>query len=102
MAPRERDETMSSSVLSIDQQEAVEAKKVAIRMENEEYIRQHPELKEMIGGFMKVRFLPFPDALAQHTQTPLVAQAVLDQKPDDVPKFAASHFSRAPAEGGQE
>jgi hypothetical protein len=51
----------------------VEAKKLKIRMENELYLIQHPEINVMISLFMK---------------------HVLDEHPDDILKYAGAFFDR--------
>lgn len=46
---------------------------VALRMENEEYLRQHPELRVLTGAFMS---------------------AALREEPEDTVGFAAQYFQR--------
>lgn len=61
-----------ASALTPDQQAALDSKKVALRMENEKYLREHPELKQMMNGF----FLE-----------------VLNRRPTNIEVFAAVHFT---------
>lgn len=51
---------------------------VALRMENEEYLRQHPELRVLTGAFMS---------------------AALREEPEDTVGFAAQYFQRADLKG---
>ena len=59
-------------VLTKQQQQRLNKAKAQLRIDNEEYLRAHPELQTFISLFMK---------------------EVLDQKPDDVLGFACKFFS---------
>ena len=59
--------------LSEAQTEALNKAKVALRLENEKYLRQHPELRGMISLFMA---------------------KVLEGKPEDVQQYAAEFFTQ--------
>jgi hypothetical protein len=61
-----------STVLSIKQQAALDKKKVELRMANERYLRDHPEVNQLMKGFML---------------------KVLDDKPDDVLPYAVDYFT---------
>jgi hypothetical protein len=60
------------AVLSAEQQDKLNEKKVVLRLENEQYLREHPELKQLLNRFF------------------LRALAV---RPDNVEQFAASWFT---------
>jgi len=66
--------TSSAAVLTPEQQEMLNEKKVMLRLENEQYLRDHPELKRMLNQF----FLK-----------------VLNERPDNVESFAAKYFTNA-------
>jgi len=57
--------------LSDDQQVKLTTFKIRQRLQNEEYIRKHPEMQFLIHGFMRELLL---------------------KKPEDVRQFAADHF----------
>mmetsp|Transcript_26116 Transcript_26116/g.69516 ORF Transcript_26116/g.69516 Transcript_26116/m.69516 type:complete len:81 (-) Transcript_26116:370-612(-) len=59
-------------VLTTQQQDRLNQAKARMRIENEEYLRQHPELQTFISMFMS---------------------KVLDEQPDDVLTFACEFFS---------
>ncbi|XP_037532570.1 RIIa domain-containing protein 1 [Nematolebias whitei] len=59
-------------VLSAEQQEKLRQLKMKIRTNNENYLRTHPEVKEMLDEFLRKLLL---------------------QKPADVFQFAADHFT---------
>ena len=59
-------------VLTQQQQDRLNQAKARMRIENEEYLRQHPELQTFISMFMS---------------------KVLDEQPDDVLNFACEFFS---------
>eukprot|EP00049_Salpingoeca_infusionum_P011583 m.202162 g.202162 ORF g.202162 m.202162 type:complete len:78 (-) comp14976_c0_seq20:2373-2606(-) len=73
----------NSSVLSAEQQKRLDDKKIETRIENERYLRNHPEIQSMVNDFVK---------------------AVLMQRPDSVETFAADYFERmsAPSESPQQ
>ena len=60
------------SALSDDQQRSLDEKKGQIRLDNEKYLRDHPELRQMTSVFLA---------------------RVLEEKPGDVLEFAATFFS---------
>ena len=60
-------------VLSEEQQVRLNQAKVELRLENERYIRAHPELRQLFKHFMAV---------------------VLEEKPDNVQEFAANFFTQ--------
>ena len=41
------------AILSQEQQDALNQKKVQMRLENEKYLRKHPELKQLVSCFMR-------------------------------------------------
>lgn len=61
-------------VLSEEQQVRLNEKKVELRLDNERYLRKHPELRQLFKHFM--------------------AQ-VLEEKPANVQEFAAHFFTQA-------
>jgi len=63
------DESMS---LSEEQAEALRERKVAMRLENEMYIRSHPELRDVTKGFIT---------------------SVLKHRPEEIMPFAAKYFT---------
>ena len=65
-------EPRDARALSEDQQLLLNELKIKKRLENEKYIRQHPELVAILKGFVK--------------------QVLLEQ-PDNVEKFAGSYFT---------
>ncbi|CAD7926093.1 unnamed protein product [Amoebophrya sp. A120] len=62
----------ASGVLNADQQSTVDSAKVAQQMKNEKYLREHPEIQDLLGKFVN---------------------AALHEKPDDVLKFAGHFFT---------
>jgi hypothetical protein len=70
MAPPESG--AGGAVLSAEQQDKLNEKKVVLRLENEQYLREHPELKQLLNRF-------FLRALAD--------------RPDNVEQFAARWFT---------
>ncbi|GBG30745.1 RIIa domain-containing protein 1 [Hondaea fermentalgiana] len=66
------DQQNGASALTPEQQEMLNEKKVMLRLENEQYLRDHPELKGMLNKF----FLK-----------------VLNERPDDIESFAAKYFT---------
>ncbi len=62
----------SGGGLTAEQQHSLNEKKVSIRLNNERYLRDHPELRTMTSKFMA---------------------SVLEAKPDDVVQFAAKFFT---------
>ncbi|XP_060906622.1 RIIa domain-containing protein 1 [Labrus mixtus] len=59
-------------VLSTEQQEKLRAFKVKTRIDNESYLRSHPEVEVLIGNFLR---------------------DVLLKRPSDIREFAADHFT---------
>ncbi|XP_041843601.1 RIIa domain-containing protein 1 [Melanotaenia boesemani] len=59
-------------VLSPEQQEKLQQFKIKTRIDNEKYLRSHPEVEELIGGFMR---------------------NVLLKRPTDIHEFAADYFN---------
>ena len=59
------------AVLSAEQQKELEQKKVEMRLENERYLRSHPELKKLVSAYMR---------------------ALLEAKPDSPEEFAGTFF----------
>ncbi|XP_065909802.1 RIIa domain-containing protein 1-like [Dysidea avara] len=58
--------------LTKEQQDKLNQQKIDIRIENERYLRSHPEISALIGGF--------------------VSEVVL-QQPKDIREFAAEYFN---------
>eukprot|EP00056_Hartaetosiga_gracilis_P004598 m.76478 g.76478 ORF g.76478 m.76478 type:complete len:83 (+) comp11883_c1_seq2:64-312(+) len=56
------------NVLSEEQQRQLNDKKIELRVENERYLRNHPELKDLVSGFVL---------------------DVLTHQPENIPSFAA-------------
>lgn len=65
-------EAYDADALSDKQQEKLNQKKIELRMENERYLRQHPELNLLIQHFLREVFL---------------------KKPNDIREFAARFFT---------
>ncbi|XP_029359283.1 RIIa domain-containing protein 1 [Echeneis naucrates] len=59
-------------VLSPEQQEKLHQFKVQTRIDNERYLRSHPEVDQLIGDFLR---------------------NVLVKRPADIREFAADHFT---------
>nr|XP_046256845.1 RIIa domain-containing protein 1 [Scatophagus argus] len=59
-------------LLSAEQQEKLRQFKIKTRIENEKYLRSHPEVEVLIGDFLR---------------------DVLLKRPADIREFAADHFS---------
>ncbi|XP_019948335.1 RIIa domain-containing protein 1 [Paralichthys olivaceus] len=59
-------------VLSPEQQERLRQFKIKTRMDNEMYLRSHPEVEVLVGDFLR---------------------NVLLQRPADIREFAADHFT---------
>eukprot|EP00045_Choanoeca_perplexa_P019762 m.3417 g.3417 ORF g.3417 m.3417 type:complete len:79 (-) comp5279_c0_seq1:95-331(-) len=62
----------AGGILSEDQQAKLHTHKRKLRFENEQYLRKHPELKQMIGMFTK---------------------EVLSERPANIPDFASRFFT---------
>ncbi|XP_054903592.1 RIIa domain-containing protein 1 [Poeciliopsis prolifica] len=62
----------SVSILNPEQQEKLRQFKIQTRINNETYLRAHPEVDEIIGDFLR---------------------HLLVKKPSDIREFAADHFS---------
>ncbi|XP_008429907.1 RIIa domain-containing protein 1 [Poecilia reticulata] len=60
------------SILTTEQQEKLRQFKIQTRINNETYLRAHPEVDEIIGDFLR---------------------HLLVKKPSDIREFAADHFS---------
>ncbi|XP_020783749.1 RIIa domain-containing protein 1 [Boleophthalmus pectinirostris] len=63
---------LDHGVLSAEQQEKLKQFKIKTRIDNENYLRSHPEIEILVGDFLR---------------------DVLLQRPVDVRDFAAEHFS---------
>jgi len=63
----------SESPLSSEQQASLDQKKVDIQIQNEYYLREHPELRYLIKNFYV---------------------ELLERKPKDITQFAVSYFTR--------
>uniref|UniRef100_UPI0037E7BC06 RIIa domain-containing protein 1 n=1 Tax=Semicossyphus pulcher TaxID=241346 RepID=UPI0037E7BC06 len=61
-------------VLSAEQQEKLREFKIKTRIENERYLRSHPEVEVLMGNFLR---------------------DVLLKRPSDICEFAADHFTNA-------
>ena len=61
-----------NTVLSVEQQEQLNKKKVELRVANEKYLRDHPEVKDLMNGFVK---------------------AVLNKNPTNLVDFAGEYFT---------
>ncbi|XP_028281657.1 RIIa domain-containing protein 1 [Parambassis ranga] len=59
-------------VLSAEQQEKLRQFKIKTRIDNEKYLRSHPEVEVLIGDFLR---------------------DVLVKRPQDIREFAADHFT---------
>ncbi|CAJ1062259.1 RIIa domain-containing protein 1 [Xyrichtys novacula] len=59
-------------VLSAEQQEKLREFKIKTRIDNERYLRSHPEVEILIGNFLR---------------------DVLLERPTDIQEFAAEHFT---------
>ncbi|XP_064620592.1 RIIa domain-containing protein 1-like [Lineus longissimus] len=60
--------------LSPEQQEKINKFKVETRMENEKYLRQHPEVECLIAGFLG---------------------EILKKRPENIREYAARHFTNS-------
>ena len=60
--------------LTPEQEAALRERKVSLRLENEMFIRSHPELRDVTKNFL---------------------EAVLRDRPDDVMSYAATFFTTA-------
>lgn len=60
-------------VLSAEQQEKLRQFKIKTRIDNEKYLRSHPEVEVLIGDFLR---------------------DVLLKRPADIREFAADHFTK--------
>ncbi|KAM9851516.1 RIIa domain-containing protein 1 [Aulostomus maculatus] len=58
--------------LSAEQQEKLRQFKIKMRIDNQKYLRSHPEVEVMVGHFLR---------------------NVILKRPDDVLEFAAEHFT---------
>ncbi|XP_026172390.1 RIIa domain-containing protein 1 [Mastacembelus armatus] len=63
---------LDAGVLSAEQQEKLRQFKIKTRIENEKYLRSHPEVEILISDFLR---------------------DVLLQRPGDIREFAAVHFT---------
>ncbi|XP_065836674.1 RIIa domain-containing protein 1-like [Oscarella lobularis] len=66
-------ENHDAKALTEEQQAKLDKKKIRTRIENEAYLRNHPEVTLLLSGFMK---------------------EVLIKRPENVRQFAAEHFSQ--------
>ncbi len=62
-----------AGTLTNEQQERLDKTKIAINMENEQYLQAHPEIRDMID---------------------VVVHQVLEHKPDNILRFAGDFFTR--------
>ncbi|XP_032414004.1 RIIa domain-containing protein 1 [Xiphophorus hellerii] len=69
---KDAQKNLNVSFLNIDQQEKLRQFKIQTRIDNETYLRAHPEVDEIIGDFLR---------------------HLLVKKPSDIREFAADHFS---------
>ncbi|XP_034553320.1 RIIa domain-containing protein 1 [Notolabrus celidotus] len=72
MAGRGGLKKLDVSVLSAEQQEKLREFKIKTRIDNERYLRSHPEVDVLIGNFLR---------------------DVLLKRPADIREFAADHFT---------
>ena len=72
--PALKNDDLRSMTLTPEQEEKLRERKVELRLENEAYIRSHPELRDVTKNFLA---------------------EVLRQRPDDVISFAATFFTTA-------
>lgn len=61
-----------TKALTKEQQDTLNQQKIDIRIDNERYLRNHPEINALIGGFVS---------------------AVVLQRPKDIREFAAGKFN---------
>ncbi|XP_028327141.1 RIIa domain-containing protein 1 [Gouania willdenowi] len=73
MAGKEGSKKLNYSVLSAEQQEKLQQFKLKTRIDNEKYMRCHPEIDLLIGDFIR---------------------NVLHKRPADIREFAADHFTK--------
>ncbi|XP_004077937.1 RIIa domain-containing protein 1 [Oryzias latipes] len=64
---------LDTSVLNAEQQEKLRQFKIKTRIDNEKYIRAHPEVEVLIGDFLR---------------------EILLKRPADIREFAGDYFSR--------
>eukprot|EP01135_Chromosphaera_perkinsii_P002712 Nk52_evm80s226 gene=Nk52_evmTU80s226 len=64
-------EVPRNSCLREDQWEMLKEIKIQLQIDNEKYLRRHPEIKHMLGHFIRV---------------------ILEVKPEDVKEYASKHF----------
>ncbi|KAM8734553.1 RIIa domain-containing protein 1 [Acanthopagrus schlegelii] len=74
MAGRDGSLKLDVGVLSAEQQEKLRQFKIKTRIDNETYLRSHPEVDALIGDFLR---------------------DVLLRRPADIREFAADHFAKA-------
>ncbi|KAL4228023.1 RIIa domain-containing protein 1 [Mactra antiquata] len=72
MEPYDMSSEGNLGALSQDQQEKLNRFKIKTRIENEKYLREHPEVECLISGFL---------------------QSVLTSRPENIREFAAEHFT---------
>jgi hypothetical protein len=58
-------ESYDKDALSDKQQEKLNAKKIELRMDNERYLRQHPELSLLVQHFLREVFLKKPNNIRE-------------------------------------
>jgi len=66
-------EEQSHTVLIPEQQEKLDRTKIDINMQNERYLQEHPEIRDMVSVFV---------------------HQVLEYKPDNILRFAGDFFTR--------
>eukprot|EP00514_Thraustochytrium_sp_LLF1b_P009428 CAMPEP_0184557140 /NCGR_PEP_ID=MMETSP0199_2-20130426/41975_1 /TAXON_ID=1112570 /ORGANISM="Thraustochytrium sp., Strain LLF1b" /LENGTH=69 /DNA_ID=CAMNT_0026953983 /DNA_START=205 /DNA_END=411 /DNA_ORIENTATION=+ len=64
MSAKEGDASVAPA-LTAEQQESLNEKKVQLRMENERYLREHPELSQVLDAFFKKTLMEKPDNIEQ-------------------------------------
>ncbi|XP_035485832.1 RIIa domain-containing protein 1 [Scophthalmus maximus] len=72
MAGEGASERLDLGVLSEEQQEKLRRFKIKTRIDNEKYLRSHPEVEVLIGDFLRNMLL---------------------KRPTDIREFAAEHFN---------
>lgn len=72
LSSRPQLEPNDQTALTKEQQESLDKHKVEVRIQNEQYLRQHPEIPVVLGSFVR---------------------KVLLERPSDIKVFAASFFT---------
>uniref|UniRef100_A0A3P9KMI6 RIIa domain-containing protein n=1 Tax=Oryzias latipes TaxID=8090 RepID=A0A3P9KMI6_ORYLA len=73
MAEKGVETKLDTSVLNAEQQEKLRQFKIKTRIDNEKYIRAHPEVEVLVGDFLR---------------------EILLKRPADIREFAGDYFSR--------